>query len=122
MFKRTDLQRQHALQRIRKGILLDMNLDFIGMLVGFQVHDYAGDPALFAKGGGHRLYRNEVLCRKHRNRFAKAAAVYRQLSVLHGTVTHVLVDDPTKGYAIFAENMLETAQSVAEYNKLKDAS
>ena len=41
---------------------------------------------------------------------------------LIGAVTHVLVDDPTKGYAIFAENMLETAKSVAESNKLKDAS
>lgn len=41
---------------------------------------------------------------------------------LIGAVTHVLVDDPTKGYAIFAENMLETAQSVAENNKLKDVS
>ncbi len=41
---------------------------------------------------------------------------------LIGAVTHVLVDDPTKGYAIFAENMLETAQSVAGNNKLKDAS
>jgi hypothetical protein len=34
-------------------------------------------------------------------------------------IIHVLVDDPTKEYAIFAENMLETAQSVAENNKLK---
>lgn len=41
---------------------------------------------------------------------------------LIGAVTHVLVDDPTKGYGIFAENMLETAQSVAEEQKLKDAS
>lgn len=41
---------------------------------------------------------------------------------LIGAVTHVLVDDPTKGYGIFAENILETAQSVAENNKLKDAS
>ncbi len=40
---------------------------------------------------------------------------------LIGAVTHVLVDDPTKGYAIFAENMLETAQSVAE-QQLKGAS
>ena len=31
---------------------------------------------------------------------------------LIGAVTHVLVDDPTKGYAIFAENMLETANRV----------
>ena len=41
---------------------------------------------------------------------------------LIGAVTHVLVDDPTKGYAIFAENMLETAQSVVDQQKLKDAS
>ena len=32
---------------------------------------------------------------------------------LIGAVTHVLVDDPTKGYGIFAENMLETAQNVS---------
>lgn len=41
---------------------------------------------------------------------------------LVGALTHVLVDDCTSGYGIFAENMLETAQSVAESNKLKDAS
>ena len=41
---------------------------------------------------------------------------------LIGAITHVFVDDPTTGYAIFAENMLETAQSVASKNKLKDAS
>lgn len=41
---------------------------------------------------------------------------------LVGAVTHVLIDEPTKGYGIFAENMLETAQSVAESNKLKEAS
>lgn len=40
---------------------------------------------------------------------------------LIGAVTHVLVDEPTKGYGIFAENMLETAQSVAE-QQLKEAS
>jgi stage IV sporulation protein B len=33
---------------------------------------------------------------------------------LIGAVTHVLIDNPTKGYGIFAENMLETAQFVAE--------
>ena len=45
---------------------------------------------------------------------------------LIGAVTHVLVDDPTKGYGIFAENMLETAQTVvqglAPADKLKEAS
>ena len=43
-----------------------------------------------------------------------------------GAVTRVLLDDSTKGYAIFAENMLETAQSVgqglAPADRLKDAS
>ena len=41
---------------------------------------------------------------------------------LVGAITHVLVDDPTRGYAIFAENMLETAQQVADEKALKDAS
>ena len=44
---------------------------------------------------------------------------------LIGAVTHVLVDDPTKGYGIFAENMLETAQFVgdgASTSPLKEAS
>ena len=41
---------------------------------------------------------------------------------LIGAITHVLVNDPTRGYAIFAENMLETAQSVANSEKLRDAS
>lgn len=41
---------------------------------------------------------------------------------LIGAVTHVLVDDPTKGYGIFAENMLETARQVADEKALKDAS
>ena len=36
-----------------------------------------------------------------------------QNNKLVGAVTHVLIDDPTKGYGIFAENMLETAQSLA---------
>ena len=49
---------------------------------------------------------------------------------LIGAVTHVLIDDPTKGFGIFAENMLKTAQSVGnglravpqENNELKEAS
>lgn len=44
---------------------------------------------------------------------------------LVGAVTHVFVNDPTKGYAIFAENMLEVAKSVgdgASTSRLKDAS
>ena len=44
---------------------------------------------------------------------------------LVGAVTHVLVNEPTRGYAIFAENMLETAQSAgdcASTSRLKAAS
>ena len=40
---------------------------------------------------------------------------------LVGAVTHVLIDDPTSGYGIFAENMLKTAESVSD-NELKKAS
>ena len=44
-----------------------------------------------------------------------------QKGKLVGAVIHVLVDDPAKGYGIFAENMLETAQSVTN-KQLKEAS
>ena len=39
---------------------------------------------------------------------------------LVGAVTHVLVNDPTRGYGVFAETMLETAAGV-EPEKVKDA-
>lgn len=41
---------------------------------------------------------------------------------LIGAVTHVLVDDPERGYAIFAEDMLATAKSVAQQTALEEAS
>ena len=44
---------------------------------------------------------------------------------LVGALTHVLVDDSKTGYGIYAENMLETAQSVgdgASTSRLKQAS
>ena len=41
---------------------------------------------------------------------------------LVGVVTHVLVDDPTCGYAIFAETLLETAENVDIASKVKEAS
>ena len=41
---------------------------------------------------------------------------------LVGAVTHVLVNDPTRGYGIFIENMLEVANTVAEEQQMKDAS
>ena len=39
---------------------------------------------------------------------------------LIGAVTHVLIDNPTKDYGIFAENILDTAQFVAK--NVKEAS
>ena len=41
---------------------------------------------------------------------------------LVGAVTHVLVNDPTTGYGIFIENMLETANQVADEQAKKEAS
>lgn len=40
---------------------------------------------------------------------------------LIGAVTHVLIDDPTTGYGVYAETMLETAKTVGE-QQLKSAS
>ena len=40
---------------------------------------------------------------------------------LIGAVTHVLIDDPTTGYGVYAENMLQTAKDTA-VNNLKKAS
>ena len=41
---------------------------------------------------------------------------------LIGAVTHVFVDDPQKGYAVYAENMLQTAIMAADDKQLKEAS
>ena len=35
-----------------------------------------------------------------------------QDGMLVGVVTHVLVNDPTRGYGIFAQTMLETAENL----------
>ena len=40
-----------------------------------------------------------------------ASALLLQNGKLVGAVTHVLVNDPTQGYGILAETMLNTAQS-----------
>jgi len=40
-----------------------------------------------------------------------------QNGMLVGAVTHVFIDDPTEGYGIFAQNMLETAENVESYIK-----
>ena len=41
---------------------------------------------------------------------------------LIGAVTHVLIDDPTTGYAIFAENMLKEAENTTGNTRQKKAS
>lgn len=38
-----------------------------------------------------------------------------QNNMLIGAVTHVFINDPTRGYGIFAENMLTESQSVGSY-------
>lgn len=40
---------------------------------------------------------------------------------LVGAVTHVFVNDPTKGYGIFSERMIDTAENMAEEQFLQDA-
>lgn len=38
-----------------------------------------------------------------------------QKGMLIGAVTHVLINDPTKGYAVFAESMTEALDALSEY-------
>ncbi len=45
-----------------------------------------------------------------------------QNNMIVGAVTHVFVSDPTQGYAIFAETMLEKARSLCEEEELSAAS
>ncbi len=40
---------------------------------------------------------------------------------LIGAVTHVFVNDPTKGYAIFIERMIDTAENMADEQAVQDA-
>ena len=58
------------------------------------------DPALLAKTGGivQGMSGSPIL----------------QNGRLVGAVTHVLVNDPTRGYGIFAQTMLEQAQQAAK--------
>ncbi len=45
-----------------------------------------------------------------------------QKGKLVGAVTHVFVNDPTRGYAVFAETMWQTAKQLPAENSLKKAS
>ena len=44
-----------------------------------------------------------------------------QNSMLVGAVTHVFVNDPSQGYGIFAQRMLETAQSLVDMQNQEEA-
>ncbi len=79
--------------------------------------------------GGNTLTKNMVIRVTDPTLLAKTGGIVQGMSgspiiqdgKLIGAVTHVLVGDPTRGYGIFAENMIETAQSVKE-QQLKEAS
>ncbi len=94
-----------------------------------------GEPALYAcrvKKRNSAYYsstQNLVITVTDRELLAKTGGIVQGMSgspilqngKLIGAVTHVMVDDPTNGYGIFAENMLETAKSVFG-EQLKEAS
>ena len=72
--------------------------------------------------GGVDSSRNLVIRVVDKELLAKTGGIVQGMSgspilqggKLVGAVTHVLVDDPTRGYGIFAENMLITAETVSE--------
>jgi stage IV sporulation protein B len=57
----------------------------------------ATDPELLSRTGG-------IVC-------GMSGSPIIQNGKLIGAVTHVLVNDPTKGYGIFIENMLDMAEN-----------
>ena len=69
-----------------------------------------------------RATKNMVICVTDPELLSKAGGIVQGMSGspiiqngrLVGAVSHVFVKDPTRGYAIFAENMLESAQSVGQ--------
>ena len=78
----------------------------------------------------NRSVKNMVVCVTDKRLLSISGGIVQGMSgspiiqngKLVGAVTHVLVNDPTRGYGIFIENMLETANHVAEEQALKDAS
>ncbi len=76
-----------------------------------------------------RLIKNMVIRVTDKTLLSKTGGIVQGMSGspilqngrLVGAVTHVFVNDCTRGYAIFAENMLETARSVEQSKNLKDA-
>ena len=70
--------------------------------------------------GKNRLKIAQKLCCIYLDTLVSGSPII-QNGKLIGAVTHVFVDDATKGYGIFAENMLKNAQGVAQ-EKLKEVS
>ncbi len=72
--------------------------------------------------------KNMLICITDKELLSKTGGIVQGMSgspiiqngKLIGAVTHVLIDDPTQGYAVFAENMLQTARQETE--QLKKAS
>ena len=68
----------------------------------------------------HAMSKNLVICVTDPDLLAKTGGIVQGMSgspiiqdgMLVGAVTHVFVNDPTKGYGIFAENMMSVSQSV----------
>ena len=49
--------------------------------------------------------------------FRSSGAPLLQDGRLCGAVTHVFMDDPTRGYGIFAETMVEQCRNIEEVDK-----
>ena len=86
---------QHVFEFIRKRISLNMNLDFIRVRVGFQVHDQACDSLLLTKRGGDVLNGDQIFRLKHGDAFRKAAAVCGDLSVPDGKTVGMIAENGT---------------------------
>ena len=71
------------------------------------------------KGDFKNLFLIKICC-SYIDTLVSGSPIIQNVKLI-GAVTHVLVDDSTKGYGIFAENMLEIAQSISK-QQLKEVS
>lgn len=139
----------HAIGSIRlngeNGVYGTTRTHFAGqdLEVAFAQEVHTGEAELWATTEGEtpQIYRvqiekisdadprrNMVLRVTDRALLAKTGGIVQGMSGspivqngrLVGAVTHVLVNDPTRGYGIFAQTMLEQAQQVAERQKMED--
>ena len=127
----TDLPESFCAKEIEvalQGEIKDGGASILCTVNGESVCEYGVEIHCLDKSGDGA--KNFIVTVKDTSLIEKTGGIVRGMSGspvvqngrLVGAVTHVLVDDPCRGYGIFIENMMETANTVAKEQQMKDAS